>query len=184
MRTQSHTEKIAHWIAQDARRMQALTIAAELGLPDWCLAAGFVRNLVWDRIHGYSETTPLNDIDLVYFDPCDAAEARDRDIERGLREIADLPWSVKNQARMHQRNADQPYTSTAEAMSYWVEVETAVGVRLAKPGKIELLAPFGLNALMAGTVTINPKRPRREDFRHRMASKGWLERWPELIVDG
>lgn len=162
--------------------MEALAIAADQNLPDWCLAAGFVRNLVWDRIHGRAKTTPLNDIDLVYFDPHDPTEARDLDIERVVREIADFPWSVKNQARMHQRNADQPYTSTADAMSYWVEVETAVGVCLDRNGKIDLVAPFGLDALMAGTVTMNSKRPKPADFRHRIASKGWLERWPRLIV--
>lgn len=181
--TASHTKTITLWIALDAWRTEALAIAADMGLPDWCLAAGFVRNLVWDKTHGFAKTTPLNDIDLVYFNPCDTTEARDLHIERVLNEHADFPWSVKNQARMHRRNADRPYTSTADAMRYWVEVETAVGARLDRHGKIELVAPFGLNALMAGTVTMNPKRPKPADFRDRVESKGWLARWPRLIVE-
>jgi hypothetical protein len=30
--------------------MAALEAARGLALPGWCLAAGFVRNLVWDRL--------------------------------------------------------------------------------------------------------------------------------------
>lgn len=179
----SHAETITHWLALDAPRMEALAIAADMGLPDWCLAAGFVRNLVWDRLHGFDHATPLNDLDLVYFDPEDASEARDLDIEHALRQCRDLPWSVRNQARMHLRNGDRPYASTADAMSYWVEVETAVGARWSQTGAIALVAPFGLDALMAGTVTINAKRPKPADFRRRVASKRWLELWPQLIVD-
>ena len=40
---------IERWISQDGQRMAALEAARHLALPDWCLAAGFVRNLVWDR---------------------------------------------------------------------------------------------------------------------------------------
>ncbi len=45
------------WISQDRARMQALEWAAQCAaihsMPQWYLAAGFVRNLVWDRLHGY-----------------------------------------------------------------------------------------------------------------------------------
>jgi len=129
-----HEAKIKHWIESDPLRMQLLSDAASLGLRDWCLAAGFVRNLVWDKTHSYSSLTVLNDIDLIYFDAEDTSEDRDREIEKKLSDCSAFPWSVKNQARMHKRNHDNPYTSTADAMSYWVEVETAVGASLAEAG--------------------------------------------------
>lgn len=66
------------WMTEDPERMEALSTAAELNLPDWCLAAGFVRNLAWDKMHGFSSATALNDIDLIYFDAEDTAEARDQ----------------------------------------------------------------------------------------------------------
>ena len=39
-------------IASDDRRMQVLRIVRGLGLPDCWVAAGFVRNCVWDHAHG------------------------------------------------------------------------------------------------------------------------------------
>ena len=75
--------RIVSWLRHDAERLEALEQAAGLGLPDWCLAAGFVRNLVWDQLHGRTQSTPLNDIDLIYFDNTSASGERDRELERG-----------------------------------------------------------------------------------------------------
>lgn len=175
---------LVRWLAADAQRMAALAVAAELNLPDWCLAAGFVRNLVWDRLHAYQRATPLTDLDLIYFDAGNTDEQWDRELEVRLKADLEAPWSVKNQARMHHRNDDLPYCSTADAMSYWPEVETAVGVRLDGLGDMQLLAPFGLDSLMAGYLTLNPARPKPDAFRERQRSKGWLQHWPQLKVRG
>lgn len=177
-----HSAQLEQWIAQDKKRMKALLAAAEMGLPDGCLAAGFVRNLAWDKMHGFSSPTALNDIDLIYFDPSNVSEERDRHIEKRLKRIVDLPWSVKNQARMHVRNLDQPYTSTADAMSYWVEVQTAVGASLDDNGEVVIIAPFGVDPLFDFTITLNTKRPKPLDFKRRIAEKRWLEIWPQLKV--
>ncbi|MED5333226.1 MAG: nucleotidyltransferase family protein, partial [Pseudomonadota bacterium] len=44
------------------------------------------------------------------------------------------------------------------------------------------LAPFGLEANFAGTISINPKYPRPEVFKQRLASKNWLTVWPLLTL--
>ncbi len=163
-------------------RMEALKTASILDLPDWCLAAGFVRNLVLDKLHGYEQLTPLNDIDLLYFEPADTCELKEREYENRLKSLLDLPWSVKNQARMHVRNNDEPYSSTSDAMSYWVEVETAIGVRLSPNKKLELVAPFGLKNLLSKSITLNLKRPKPDEFKRRICDKKWLETWPQLKV--
>ena len=56
---------IASIIAQDPVGMKQLRAARSLGLPDWCIAAGFVRNRVWDHLHGIAPPTPLADIDVL-----------------------------------------------------------------------------------------------------------------------
>ena len=176
--------RLCAWIAADVLRMRALTAAASLALPDWCIAAGFVRNLVWDRLHGYQHATPLSDIDLIYFDRTRCDAQRDNDIEAALSAVAPgLHWSVKNQARMYLRNGDPPYRSTEDAMSHWPEVETAVGVRLDAEHRIAIVAPFGLDTLFNLKVTPNPKRPRPGAFAQRLAEKRWLSRWPRLSVN-
>lgn len=178
----NHKAQLKQWIVQDSKRMKALWAVAEMGLPDGCLAAGFVRNLAWDRMHGFSSPTVLNDIDLIYFDLNDVSEERDRHIEKRLKSMADLPWSVKNQARMHERNRDSPYASTSDAMSYWVEVETAVGASLNDSGEVVITAPFGAEPLFNFTITLNTKRPKPLSFQQRIAEKRWLEIWPQLKV--
>lgn len=179
----NYETQIKNWMASDLERMEALAIAATLELPDWCLAAGFVRNMVWDKLHGFSSATVLNDIDLIYFDPHEVSASRDRAIEQCLRSVSEFPWSVKNQARMHKRNMDSPYTSTEDAMSFWVEVETAVGAALGESGEVIIVAPFGIESLFDYTITLNPKRPKPVDFKERISNKRWLEVWPRLVAN-
>ena len=173
-----NSTQIKKWISEDAKRMQALVIASSLGLSDWCLA-----NLAWDKVHGYSRATDLNDIDLIYFDPLNVSEEADNELERRLKAISDLPWSVKNQVRMHKRNSDRPYASTEDAMSYWVEVETAVGATLNESNDIEIVAPFGIDVLFEYTITLNRKRPKPKVFAQRLKEKRWLEIWPNLVMN-
>lgn len=174
--------QIKYWIKDDLERIEALQTASTLHLNDWCIAAGFVRNLVWDKLHKKQSLTPLNDVDLIYFDPTNPNEESDRLLERHLNSLSMLPWSVKNQARMHIRNGDSPYSSTCDAMSYWVEIETAVGVRLTKKDEIEMVVPFGVESLFESTITLNTKRAKPQDFYERIESKQWLSIWPKLEV--
>ena len=83
---------------------------------------------------------------------------------------------------MHIRNDDPPYLSTSDAMSYWVEVETAVGVTLTGDSQMKIIAPFGVSNLLQGTVTLNEKRKKSIDFHHRVESKGWMTHWPRLKI--
>ena len=175
-------EQLLNLIAQDRHRMALLAAAKSLELKDWCIAAGFVRNLVWDYLHGYKVATAINDVDVVYFDPDYQSAEWDRELEARLNDRVKCRWSVKNQARMHLRNHDREYRSTADAMSYWPEVETAIGVTLLANGELALVAPFGTKALFDLTVTLNPKRPKPAEFRRRIEQKGWLTQWPQLVV--
>ena len=175
---------VTDWIANDPARTRALHLASSLKLDDWCLAAGFVRNLVWDRLHNKPKPTPLNDLDLIYFDPRNIDPDSDRKFESQLRSLSKQPWSVKNQARMHERNGDRPYSSSADAMSYWVEIETAVGIRLCETGELEIVAPFGLANLFQYSITINRKRSKKDEFQHRIDNKNWQSLWPGLKVHG
>lgn len=162
--------------------MQALSIASDLNLNDWCIAGGFVRNLVWDQLHDYQQPTPLNDLDVIYYDPTNIDIAAEKYFERLLSQSSDYPWSVKNQARMHLINQDRCYSSSMDAMTYWVETQTAVGISLSHDGELNVLAPFGLQSLFDFSITINPKRPKPETFKRRVADKRWLQTWPRLRV--
>lgn len=134
--------RIERWLIADSDRLHLLRTLADLHLPDAWLAAGLVRNLVWGRLHDYAESTPLADLDVIYFDAADCRPERDREIEALLAAQAPgWPWSVKNQARMHLRNGDRPYRDCRDALAHWPEVETALAARLTAEGKLESSAP-------------------------------------------
>ncbi|WP_133406559.1 nucleotidyltransferase family protein [Parashewanella tropica] len=177
-----HHHKIVEWIQNDPVRIQALKIVEfvfnQEGIKEYLLAAGFVRNLVWDRLHDFEQLSPLFDIDVIFYDTHEPSELRDQNLETLLKNELSLPWSVKNQARMHVRNGDRPYQSVNDAMSYWPEKETAIGVRLEK-NEIVVQSAFGLDSLFALEVTHNPKRS-LDIFYQRVKDKNWLSLYPKL----
>ncbi len=176
-----NTDIIVRWLQADAFRMEVLQAVSKLDLPDWLIAAGFVRNLIWDKQHGIS--TPLNDVDIIYYDKNDATTNRDLAYEVSLnRTIPDLPCSVKNQARMHFRNGDQEYKSTQDAMKYWPETQTAIGAMINSSGNIEIRHSFNLEKYFNYCINHNPLR-KIEIFNNRVNSKKWLTIWKKLSVE-
>lgn len=166
-------------------RMDCLRHVEALGLPDGWIGAGFVRAAVWDHLHGLSASTPLHDIDVVWFEAHHPTKEHDKAIEEEL--MVKAPghvWSVKNQARMHLRHGDEPYQDVADAMTHWETTATATAVRLVED-RIEVLAPFGLEDLFALKITPTPVGYERklDLIRHRIRAKRWLEIWPYLVVD-
>ncbi|MEM7171127.1 MAG: nucleotidyltransferase family protein [Pseudomonadota bacterium] len=173
-------------LQSSAWHMTALRVAAAMKLPDCWIGAGFVRAPVWDALHGFDRPTPLSDLDVIYFDREVATPERDETLEQELRARAPCyPWSVRNQARMHRRNGDRPYRSTADALCHWLETPTAVAVRLASDGQLELLAPLGLADLLALRLRPTPhaRQRRLAAYQERLAQKPWRHQWPRLQID-
>ena len=167
-------------------RLSVLRAVRRLHLPDAAVGAGFVRNAVWDRLHGYERPTALSDVDVLYFDPADLSPERDRDLQRRLAAgMADVPWSVSNQARMHLRNGDPPYVGTEDAMRHWLETPTCVAVRLECGDRLTMIAPYGIDDLMAMRCRPTPHGGTRfAAYVARMREKDWPACWPKVRVDG
>jgi len=152
--------------------------------PSLYLGGGLVRNLVWDYLHGFSTPTPVDDIDVVYFDNISNTKDHDRRVEGELKRlIPNLKWSVKNQARMHAVNHEAAYGSLEEAISKWPETATAIAIRFSEDGHLEIVAPYGLSDLFRLLVRPTPhfeKRPER--IFERATTKAWKNTWPNLEV--
>ncbi len=169
------TKLVTEIIFESSWHLETLRAVRELGLPDWAIGAGFVRNAVWDRLHGYHRPTPLADIDVLYFDSENLEPLREVEIEKQLFSILPShPWSVRNQARMHIRNSDNPYSSTEDAMSFWLETPTCVAIRLEENDKLTVISPFGLTDLveMRGSPT-TAGRKKYDQYIKRMREKNW-----------
>jgi hypothetical protein len=174
---------VCQFFAASSWHRTVLETVRALDLPDWWIGAGFVRNAVWDHLHGFSSPTPLDDIDVVWFDPARAEKSIDDSLLTSLRvRQPDLPWSVKNQARMHLRNGDRPYRSSVDAMCHWPETATAIAVTLRRDDALELAAPFGVDDLLAMVLRPTPhfRAHRLAAYRERQRAKSWHTRWPRL----
>jgi len=167
----------------DPVRWRLLEVVSHLGLPDCWIAAGFIRNAVWDVLHGRTAQPPSGDVDVIWFDPDHAEEAHDRSAEAALRAVvSSVDWSVKNQSRMHKRNGDLPYRSATDAMRYWPETATAVAARRSGSGQLEIVTPLGLDDLF--NLVLRPTQSfadeKRPIFEARVRSKAWMTAWPLL----
>lgn len=172
---------VARIIAQDPVGMKQLRAARTLGLPDWCIAAGFVRNRVWDHLHGISPPRAPADIDVLYYDAADLSKETEQGFEARLSAALPAPWQVRNQARMHLRKELPQHTSTAHAMTFWLETVTAVGVRLEADDTLTVVAPLGVDDLVG--LICRPTdfgRTRLDEYQARIAQKRWRELWPRV----
>ena len=165
--------------------LHALLLHVEsLGLPDCWIGAGFIRNTVWDVLHGREiEISRLNDVDVIFFDSGDTRKEREVELQNRLCEIAAGPgWSAKNQARMHNRNGDAPYRDTFDAVTHWAETATAIAARTIQ-GQVEVMAPLGIGDLLGLIVRPTPAfRHKMDVYRERVLSKDWPNRWPGLTM--
>lgn len=175
-------EDILALIANDMWMMRVLRLVQSLNLPNWWIGAGFVRNKVWDSLHSYTARTPLNDIDVIFFD----AGQLDKSVETALEKklTTQMPgtlWSVTNQARMTRDRDGERYRSLKEALSEWPETATAVAVNLDDYDHVQLNAPLGIDDLVNLRVCPTTSfMKQREKYEERQARKNWAVKWPKL----
>ena len=182
-------QDVCDFILDNAFQRSVIEAARSIGLPDGAIGAGFVRQPIWDHLHGYQPTDKFADIDVLYFDPSDPTPESELRIEQELgRRMPGVPWEVTNQARMHISNGDPAYRDTEDAIMHWLETPTALAVRLAPRAAGGLIAPFGLEDMFAIQIKPTPAGVRRSDaYRKRLRQKDWHQRWPKIRmfdVDG
>jgi hypothetical protein len=143
---------------------------------------------VWNALTARVASIPSGDVDVVYFEAAEGAEARLHIEDRLARRLPTVRWEVTNQAHVHLWYRDgmgrsiAPFRGVLDAMATWPETATAVGARLTRSGGVEVIAPLGLDDLFDLVLRHNPARVDDSAFRARIAEKGWCERWPELTV--
>ena len=169
--------------------MDALAHVRALRLPAWCVGAGAVRNLVWDALHAHAAPSSLADVDVAFFDAADLSPGRDAALQAQLEAAAPgTPWEVTNQAGVHLwfeqhfGHAVEPLRSLEDAVASWPEYATAVGLRLDDDDRLHVIAPLGLDDLFAMVVRRNPARASVATYRERVASKRYVQRWPQVRV--
>jgi uncharacterized protein len=174
-------------IRNDEKMMEIIKIASTLNLPDWWICAGFVRSKIWDTLHGFTKRTETPDVDVIYFDNKHIDENAEKDLEKKLVSIMPtIPWSVKNQARMHIINDLPPYTTSEDAISRFPETATALGVKLDKHNNLVLTAPWGIEDVIHLEVKPTPYFSETSGlaaiYEERLIKKNWKSIWPKIQV--
>jgi len=179
-------QDILNLISEDRWMMDILHTAEKLDLPDWVIGAGFVRNKVWDYLHGYSKSkVDTADVDLVYFDLNGNDETADEKLSKELKTKTSVNWEVVNEAYAHRWYTIKPppYTSSEDAVSKWPETATCIGVKI-ENGGLKLIAPHGIGDLVSLIIRPNPAFIDAGNVKNvvveRMNKKKWLEKWPKL----
>ncbi|QCZ44953.1 nucleotidyltransferase [Levilactobacillus brevis] len=130
--------------------MEILRLIQACHLPQGALAAGSIRNTVW-QVLSHQPVELISDVDVVFFDPQRPVEA-DLQIYTALRRQApQYQWQVKNEVYMaHYNFANAPeFTSVSDAIGHFVEVPTCIGAYLDEQQQVQLIAPHGVADLLA-----------------------------------
>ena len=163
--------------------------APKAPIQGWAVGAGALAQTVWNHLHGFPDRHGIRDIDIVYFDGSDLSEdAESRVIEAMTTIFGDLgpALDVKNQARVHLWHERRfgvpiaPYRSLEDAIGTWPTTATAVALAPAFDGSLRMIAPFGLEDLLAGIVRPN-KRQITENVYLRKIDR-WRPVWPKLDI--
>jgi hypothetical protein len=174
-------------IREDKWMMEILECTKKLDLPDWWICAGFIRSKIWDVLHNFRERTALSDIDVIYFDPTNIDVLEEKKIEEQLKCLRpNIPWSVKNEARMHVKSNMPPYFSSVDAISKFPETATALGVKLDEKDNVILTAPYGIRDVIHLEVKPTPyfaeSEERAEIYNERITKKNWNTIWNKIKV--
>jgi hypothetical protein len=187
-------ERLEELVRSDAQLMRILRAVRELDLPEWAVGAGVIRSTVWDRLHGHTSNTPLNDIDVAYFDPTDLDREKEHASERRLTEkMPGIKWDVTNQAGVHLWYEGKwyegkfgypiaPLLSLEDGVGTWPETATAVAVSLGPDDRLRVIAPLGLDDLFEMAWRRNPRQVTLEIFLRRLEEKRVAELWPLATV--
>ena len=178
-------DDIIHFIARRPDIMRRLDLVESLALPDCWIGGGFVRNAVWNALHGLALGGD-NDVDVVYFDPADVRIERDAEIEQRLRAADPETCTGTSRTRRGCITAMvcAPYLNMQDAIARWPETATAIAVRKTS-SRIELIAPHGVDDLLALIARPTPAfRSKTDVVARRIEDKRWRSRWPRLRVEG
>ncbi len=171
--------------------MEILRAVRDCDPPDWLVGGGVIRNLVWNRAHGYADATYVRDVDVVFFDAASLGPERERAFEQDLlARCPDVPWDAKNQAAVHLWYEEKfgyavpQLRSSEEGVGANPETATSVGVRLLADDKLYIAAPLGLDDLFELVLRRNPRRVTPGIFHKRLVEKGIREKWPRVRIVG
>ncbi|HYF82994.1 MAG TPA: nucleotidyltransferase family protein [Clostridia bacterium] len=176
-------EELTNIIYSNVWLMNVLRTSRECDLPDWFVAAGAIRSIVWDKLHGYKDPTPISDVDVIFYDRYDLTQERDKKAEVELSScMPSVEWDAKNQAAVHLWYEDvfgfpiEPIVSSEDAINRWSPA--SIGVRLLLDDSLYIYAPYGLTDLFEMKFRRNQTYIPIDSFLKKVKKSAIKEKWP------
>ena len=167
--------------------MKVLRSVQQCNLPDWFVAAGVIRSVLWDSLHRYNHPTPVKDIDVIFYDLEDLSFKREEVIKNDLNKLMpNMKWDVKNQAAVHLWFKDvfgysvSPLESSEDAIKTWNS--TSIGIRLLSDEELYIASPYGLTDLFDMKFRRNTKHIPKDIFMKKLKERGIKEKWPKVQI--
>ncbi len=185
----NRTARLEAIVRSDPVSMHLLERLRDAALPEWRLVSGCLYQTVWNALTHRPRGTGIQDYDVIYFDGADLSWDAEDAIIRRVSETTTCgagPLQIRNQARVHlwyEQHFGLPYAALAsadEAVARYPVTVQAVGVRLEPDGRLDILAPFGLNDMFEMTVRPNPQSRDRSTYDAKAARIRAV--WPEATV--
>ena len=185
----NHSRELERIVLSTGWLRRALCLVRDVGPPGACIAAGAIRELVWNTLTGKSTDAPSADLDVIYFDSTEASDCSEKYELRLTTADPSKDWEVTNQAFVHRwlgRDSGRevsPFGCLLDGVRSWPEIATAVAVRIQPNDELEVLAPFGLGDLFDLVVRPNSQCANPNAYLERVTDKDWARRWPELKIE-
>jgi hypothetical protein len=178
-------KRLEEIIRSDPDLMVLLEYLRDAALPQWRLVSGCLYQTVWNVLTHRPRGTSIQDFDVIYFGAGDLSwEAEDAVIKRVT---APVPLQIRNQARVHlwyEQHFGAPYvplTTADEALTRYPATVQAIGVRMEDNGRLDIVAPFGLDDLFTMVMRPNPAFSHRPTFDAKAARACQI--WPEVRIE-
>ena len=163
-----------------------LRLLPNLDLPQGYLCAGSLFQSYWNIKTACAVTEGIKDYDVFYYDPDTSWEAENAVIKRAGKLLGALAGEVeiKNQARVHMWYETRfgvprdPLRSSQHGIEQFLIECSCIGVSLDDGS---LYAPYGLNDMAAGRLSMNPHNPKPALFLQK--AKDYQSRWPWLQIE-
>jgi hypothetical protein len=184
----THADQLKHIVTTTPWLMALLRAVRDAGPREAYVAAGAIRDTVWNSLTQRPSSGPWADVDVVYCDPNEPAQHAAQHEQRLSMRVPGVRWEVTNQAWVHlwqpapDGSTYRAHRSVEEGLATWPESATAVGVRIDAAEQLWLVAPCGLEDLFGLVVRHNRARASAAVYRERVIEKQWARRWPELSI--
>jgi hypothetical protein len=173
--------KVCDIVLSNPKTVSLLERLESLGLEEWALSGGAIRNEIWNNLHSYKPGECIRDYDITYLGTASMFTVHEElPVEwTSIDEVHE--WYLK-----HRNVTVRPFTDLEDVCAFWPEICSCICLYSVK-GDFKVIAPHGLEDLFELICRPNPVRfPRNlfniSDYYYRVHKMGIREKYPKVTI--